>query len=142
MLMQNFRTAADLGITDVEQAALVSVLYMLERQEVVTHALARGNQNSLFMFDYLYEDAPGECGTVACLCGWAHKLSHKQAFPELAGDKHRITDTLAARLPQATQDLFWINTEFCSENPTIDQAAAALRRYLTTGHANWGAALT
>jgi hypothetical protein len=63
MLAQNFKTATDLGISEVEQDALIKVLGMLERND-----FARGES---FNMGWWYQHS-NTCGTVGCIAGWAH----------------------------------------------------------------------
>lgn len=140
MLAQNFKTATDLGISDIELDALIEVLGMLEREEI--------DQHHFDMANFLDEE---DCGTVACICGWAHYVSNHKAFPELL-----VVGTLPdiARRAPALRDLFMFHTSIGDiiNHPTYRhqrsvgsvtpaEAAIALRSYLTTGDANWSEAL-
>ncbi len=121
MLAQNFKTAADLRIADVELDALIKVLGMLEREEIAPEQFN--------MCRY--------CGTACCLAGWAYIASGEIAFPEVADN--------TPRSPAHGND--GLSTLFCSRlglglRATPSQAAIALRSYLTTGDANWAEALT
>ena len=70
MLAQNFKTAKELGLADVEVDALVTVLRMLEREDI---------KREEFHMGYVQH----ECKTPACICGWAYHISRGRAFPEL-----------------------------------------------------------
>lgn len=145
MLAQNFKSAADLEITDAEQGALIKVLGMLEREEMkFSYVEAPGTvvnpviENGFNMGPYLKET---ECGTIGCIAGWAHLASGRRIFPFVISDGGSAADML----PIGLFDLF-----HCSDNPiqmndryriTPSQAATALRSYLTTGEANWAEAL-
>lgn len=129
MLAQNFKTAAELGISEIEWSSLVATLFALQRGEV----------GGLNMGMYRHD-----CGTPACLCGWAHHLSEGRAFPELANVRgffghDRTNEELAQRLPRELSALFGI-TLSTVPRPTTDQAAIALRGYLTTGRQAWAEA--
>lgn len=122
MLARSFMPATDLGITEPEVDALVQVLGMLEREEI---------PESKFTMTLVGEP---ECGTPGCILGWTRVVSV---------DVCRI---LACRM-SANRALFWL---FCPSPHTGDrspyvaersEAASALRSYLTTGKANWAAAL-
>lgn len=129
MLAQNFKTPADLQISDAEFEALVKVLGMLERGEIEQRDFAMniiGNP---------------ECGTPACLCGWARHVSHGAAFPpqHSYGRQPRWK-----QMPYHLRRLFaWVET-FADEAPhkaTPAQGAIALRSYLSTGEPKWAEAL-
>ena len=122
MLAQNFKTATDLSITDIELEALIKVLKMFERQEILPKQFLMGN-----FFN--------ECGTAACICGWAHKVDAR-AFPEVRAERYMSGVRLSKRLSKAALRLFAIG-EFISE-PTPAEAAIALRNFLTEGEPRWG----
>ena len=142
MQSQQFLSAANLGISALERGALVHVLGMLERKEVVhvplsEEVLARGivtgnppavgRPNGFSMGPYIYHD--GNCGTAACMAGWAHISSGKAVF----GDR-RIQDIcMRGNGPAALADLFTAR----HKDRTVEEAAVALRSYLTTGDARW-----
>lgn len=141
MLAQNFKTAVDLGISDIELDALIKVLGMLERGEI--------NQQTLDMANFLDEE---DCGTVACICGWAHLVSNQVAFPEVKDIGHASAKLM--KRPYELRMLFLVYDglgEMMANGPykhqrTVssvlpDEAARALRSYLTTGEANWAEAL-
>lgn len=130
MLAQNFKTAAELGISEVEIQSLIKVLGMLERGEI--------DAAHFSMMNYRREEA---CGTVGCLCGWAHMVS-SAAFPEVSSEVGWTTTLLGERLNEATKSLFAIGCNFnawAAAEPR--HAALALRSYLTTGDARWDLAL-
>jgi hypothetical protein len=152
MLAQNFKTAEDLRITDTELESLIKVLGMLERDEFthypfynnisvfkIKEIIARGFQPEgkkyLQMRGFLSDEG---CGTAGCICGWAHLISNGKAFPELT--IHGGVISLANRLSVEASELFLINGPFTAyqrESVKPDQAAAALRNFLTTGHHQW-----
>lgn len=141
MLAQNFKTVADLGIKDTELDALVKVLRMLERDEL-RHVEVKKSEHGtsrpvrldfLFNMDNLYTSARS-CGTAACIAGTAD-LFFGSAFID--------GSALRRHLPEAVIDLFCPNACGADEwqKITTEQAAIALRSYLTTGDANWAEAL-
>src|SRR5688572_5837844 len=73
MLAQNFKTAAELKLTEDERAALVTVLGMLEREEIPEHAFTMKHFRPIWTDQYA--KVATECGTVGCLCGWANHVS-------------------------------------------------------------------
>lgn len=78
MLAQNFRTAADLGISDAELGALITVLGMLERGELVY--APHNNSTVPNGFNMGSVDHQTDCGTVACICGWARFIGGEEVF--------------------------------------------------------------
>jgi hypothetical protein len=136
MLAQNFMTAADLGLADEEQAALVALLGMLERGEL--HHVPLSDVSTLgdipenftggFNMEYWAVDTPN-CGSVCCIGGSAEMiggLRHDQLFNKM--------DALPA-----LDDLFMPDADMDAITPA--QAAMALRNYLTTGQARWSEVL-
>lgn len=131
MLAQNFKSTADLGLSDDEYAALVTTLGMLERGELVH---VRISDQPTFRHDasgFTGHFNMGEwqegfhCGTVCCIGGTA----------ELIGQvEFNICDN------HALEELFYptaLTPRHLWDDITIEQAARALRSFLTTGHANW-----
>lgn len=137
MLAQNFKSASDLQISDVELSSLITVLGMLERGELVHE-------------HYLYESDPdgdrfnmgvtlesGSCGTLGCIAGWAYIVSGKEAFPELVAEdwSSRFRNHELVKLFGIGQHTSWL-ARF-----TPEHAASVLRTYLTTGKADWNEVL-
>lgn len=127
MLAQNFKTAADLRLSELERDALITVLGMLERGEL-THVPVRDLPSSA---DYKVGTFTGhfnmgeweesyDCGTVCCIGGTA----------ELIGG---IGFNLSGNIPLS--NLFYPAGNL--DHITTDQAAKALRSFLSTGRARW-----
>ncbi len=139
MLAQNFKTATDLEISDAELDALIQLLGILERGDV-RHARVRPDTElycvpeKVDFFNMSYLAAETECGTAACLAGTADALCGSR-FINFAG--------LRDDIPRGLHRLFCpSDLPFREWNGiTPDQAATALRSYLTTGDANWAEAL-
>lgn len=145
MLAQNFKTAAELGIKDVELDALIKVLGMLERGEIPAKAFNMGRFRP-YCEDRSDAKIVAECGTIGCLCGWANFISDGAAFPEIY--ELRGGDPLMSRLPRGARHAFAMNNNTQPDlinriwqEGTPASAAIALRSYLTTGEANWAEAL-
>jgi hypothetical protein len=144
MLAQNFKTAADLGIEDVEFDALTKVLGMLERGEI-KHTEIMPRDFDEFTFDPVGLDFrfnmdtwvshADECGTVCCIGGSAELIGKLPPgrLLDKATSGHRTPVSLALFR------LFYPDKS--PEKVTPAQAALALRSYLTTGDANWAEAL-
>lgn len=138
MLAQNFKTAADLRISEAGHGALIKVLGMLERGEIkhqpildFYEPLTRITRAVGFnMFDFY---SRGDCGTVCCLCGWAEVVGELEPF-----------SLAAERLKNHALDVLFEPDRSLSprEDITATEAAAALRSYLSTGEANWAEALS
>lgn len=118
MLANSFKSAEELKITECEQRALVKVLGMLERGELVESGKAPTVPNG-FNMGVLRTEA--KCGTVGCILGWAIMVDN-QAFPR--GCTH-------VTIPLFTPHNYW------TKSYTVAQAAHALRTYLVTGTPDW-----
>jgi hypothetical protein len=127
MLAQNIKTAKELGLANVEVEALVTVLRMLEREDIAREAFHMGRFQN-------------ECRTPACLCGWAHHISGGRAFPELSA--HHGPLMLYRRVGPSISELFRLTAARESGGEiTPAQAAIALRNYLTHGEPRWAEAM-
>jgi len=143
MLAQNFKTPANLKITDAEFNALVKVLGMLEREEI-PHAPGYGD-----ICDFVSESPTGrpepqffnmgfvtgkhDCGTAGCILGWAqHVAGDSLSFGERRGAIARLfqmgDDACNQYFPIAIQDIL------------PSHAAIALRNFLTDGEPRWAEA--
>ena len=142
MLAQNFKTASYLEITEKQKEALIKTLVLFETNKL-THKSERRStidwQEDLdpvftgnFNMRFWGVEIP-ECGTVACIggtaeiigdvsfCDWLSNDGLRQLFCP-GGDEDEPMTVLHKRL----------------NNITVQQAAIALRNYLTTGEPNWG----
>lgn len=135
MLAQNFKTPADLKITDGEFDALAKVLGMLERGELTHHDANnvkawKGNSFPKF-FNMTAWNCLADCGTVCCIGGAAEYVG---------GFK---TSHFHEHSPPALRTLLGIDGgNLMKVRPaTTAQAAVALRNYLTHGEARWDEAL-
>jgi hypothetical protein len=132
MLAQNFKTATDLGISEVELDALIKVLGMLEREELVYtsfHSPTVPNG-----FNMTVTDHQDECGTVGCIMGWCRFVAGEEVFNIF---ERGSTRGYPSRLMKGL--FMWGRPGRGNVQPA--QAAIALRSYLTTGEANWAEAL-
>lgn len=123
MLAQNFKTDVELGISERLWRALTIELGMLERGEI------RADQFNM-------QKWRTECGTVCCLGGWAEQIANVEEGTFKIGNR----DTCISDDFRGIDELFapfgWTKMQ-----ATPDQAATALRSYLTTGNAHWDKAL-
>jgi hypothetical protein len=138
MLMQNFKSAADLGLTERQKAALMKTLVLLETgklQHVRPSDQSTGDyrQDGKFTghFNMGRWRAVEDCGTVCCIAGTSELIGGVIFPTENYGKNH------------ALKRLFWVNGFFGNDLSLITpaQAATALRSYLTTGEARWDLAL-
>jgi hypothetical protein len=139
MLAQNFKTADDLCISIAEHGALIQVLGMLERGELIHADTLYGPSSfnkGLRSFKGLHMGMTGSsCGTVACIGGWVASILgiDQRDYVNGHGGSNGLKDLyLVKQLTPFSLPLYKI---------TADQAAIALRSYLTTGNANWDLAL-
>jgi hypothetical protein len=125
MLANSFMTAEALGITKAEQRALVRVLGMFERGEISREQYSIGSLS-----------APS-CGTPACIRGWARHVAPGtfQVTEEHPAELRRLFFLLSCEDNRRVSSL----PRFDPRNP--QQAAVALRNYLTTGEPRWAEAL-
>lgn len=145
MLAQSFQSAADLGITDVQHQALVTVLGMLERGE-----LAYGKYPIAKMFRGSNEfnmaatlDESSDCGSIGCICGWAHIVSGREAFADFFSASVDTEERSLQAMPGGLRRLFRFGDGLGSLYAIQpEQAATALRSYLTTGDAKWHEAVS
>lgn len=131
MLAQNFKTPVDLGIEDREFSALVRVLGMLERGELVD-VQYRTEDTNLLGFNIGCQYAENECGTLACIGGWAAKLmGHKDPMKYVDGYMNG----------GSLHELFWVYPagpySYHGKRPKVAEAAIALRNFLTFGEPRW-----
>lgn len=116
MLAQTFKTASQLGISEAEQRALITVLHGMEDGTI--------NEENLYMS--VYHTA---CGTAHCIAGWATTVDPK-AFPwTLHG--FGATRIINSPFPKELMKVFGIGSG--NKIATKDQAMESLRTYLETG---------
>jgi len=130
MLAQNFKTADELQITDEERSALIKVLGMFEREEIQPSTPYKPNCRNGFHMATVRSTE--DCKTVACIKGWC----------QIVGGNHLFDPFNGRPIPPRLYDeLFLYGDERRKKINSPDQAAAALRSYLTTGRARWNLAL-
>lgn len=128
MLAQNFKTPAELRISQAQFDALVKTLGILERNETVWvsidcvshHNIEKIKFTGHFNMDVWQE--PHKCGTVCCIGGTAELIGGVEFDP------HKN---------YALWGLFYPNINLEYSKITVEQAACALRNYLTYGEAKW-----
>ena len=138
MLSRSFKSHDELQLTEPQHAALIKVLGMLERNEF-THKTSLDqwieSREEVKFFDMSGYHVKGyRCGTVGCIAGWCHEVSHGKVFPGID------EGLLAENLSPETMDLFHAMGH---DRATITppQAARALNNYLVTGAPRWAEVL-
>lgn len=136
MLAQNFKSAADLGITESQLSALQKTLVMLETGKL-RHFDILSIPDRRFEHSYEFSGdfnmgafhAKHECGTACCIAGTAELISGAKFIGESRSNE--------------LDELFYMNSldHRDMEAVTPSQAATALRSYLTTGDARWDLAV-
>lgn len=124
MLAQNFKTADALDISNAELAALIKVLGMLERCELVDVEQNTGCNNGF----NIGTQGKG-CGTPACIGGWAATLMDIEQMP--------YVDSYMKRDDHMLRKLYWGYPDVA----TTVEAAIALRSFLTVGDPRWDLAV-
>lgn len=145
MLAQSFQSAADIGINEIEFEALRTVLGMLERGELV-----HGKYPMASMFRRPNEfnmgatlDETSACGSIGCICGWAHVVSGHQAFADFFNYKGDDTSEIINAMPVNLRRLFRFGAQLGAlADIQPEQAARAIRNYLTIGDAKWHEAVS
>jgi len=130
MLAQNFKSAEELGIKEVEVRSLAKVLVMLECGEIPQEHFHMGTTGD-WKGDWWTNPAL-ECKTPACICGWARHIS---------GVTPRLFNNID-KTPIGLRNLFQMSGDMSDGYPrdvtSVEEAAIALRSYLTTGRPVWG----
>lgn len=138
MLAQNFMSAEELEIDGDVHAALIKVLGMLERGELIHYDIPDDGLSLLSVFGHYdkgvepllfnmnaWAQARGgnhTCGTVMCIGGTVEAI--------MKNNIDHFTDGLSL--------LFYPNTYAGDwKSITVSKAATAVRNYLTTGTPNW-----
>jgi hypothetical protein len=147
MLMQNFKPAHELSLNAAQYDALCKTLVLLETGKI-THiktdpelkscwSLDKNNEFSgHFNMRYWggligshYYRRGYECGTISCIGGLAELVAGKPVFHN--GSSTYNPDTLHYLFnPSCIPVTQW-------DEITTEQAAQALRNFLTTGRPNW-----
>lgn len=124
MLAPNLKSPADLKITKQGHAALIQVLGMLERGELIFVPKGARRIPNGFNMQTIWDEE--ECGSVGCIKGWCQQVAQDE---KLFGGELGLG-------PRALNELFM----YCDcrrGTVTVDQAACALRNYLALGEACW-----
>ncbi len=128
MLAQTFKTAKELLINDRQLEALKKTLVLLETGKIKHDS--KVDAFTPLSFNMANWNLLTPCGTVCCIGGTA----------ELVGDL-TLEDNFecASCNNKSLEDLFYPENigGYTYDDITIEQAAHALRSYLTTGTPDW-----
>lgn len=130
MLAQNFKTATDLSLTAEELAAHIKVLGMLERGELKhVDDIDNIDKNIPNGFNMGYTGNDDSCGTVGCISGWVRVVMRRPM----------LECALALSASCQTSELYdlYFPELWDMDKITTEQAACALRNYLTFGEPRW-----
>lgn len=136
MLAQNFMKPADLDLTDEQFEALCKTLVLLETEKLehVPGGMDFVNGNYAFSgrFNMSIWSGNSPCGTVACIGGTAEMVGNVSFSPI---HKQKTNPRLVSLFFPPMKTSMW-------DSITPQQAATALRSYLTTGNPHWDLAVT
>jgi hypothetical protein len=126
MLAYSYKTAKELRLSNKQHAALIDVLSLLDdgvlKHVPITTEFVIGGFN---MCDYTGD----WCDSIHCIAGWADHL-HGTRFEK---------QMRSGRANHALLQLFTVDSydpDFM-ETITVEEAATALRNYLTLGKPEW-----
>lgn len=136
--LNQFKSAAELDLTEEQRNALIATLNLLETRTIIhlpddaeTEDADDQTPRTAFFNMSLWgglEDYPivfeGRCGSVACIGGTAEIIAGKRIFEEAREQEVGVP----------IRDLFF---GYVDDAVTTEQAARVLRHYLTTGVVDW-----
>lgn len=134
MLAQNFKTAAELDLSNAQHSALIKVLALFDGG-LMKHRRPRsldGKDAAKFTGGFnmdQWNTFTHACGSVCCIGGTAELIAGSPIFDSGLGAEGYLGDLF---FPPDTSNWPAI---------TVEQGAMALRRYLTTGNPRWDLAL-
>lgn len=138
--IDSFLSADTLGIEETEREALLRVLEALESGQIVYDPTCSEAKRG---FNFASVVARHDDVWCACILGWSKLLSGDERpfemyVSKLAFDPVRRILPISRRL-DALLDLFFgpIDKKWELSAPRPEQAAQALRNYLTTGLSRW-----
>jgi hypothetical protein len=141
MLAQSFKTAVELYLTDEQRTALIEVLALLETEKL-PHIpnLFLGPWSSRYVRGQYFNMGKWlenyNCGTVSCIAGTACLISGNGALFNSVRRPSGLVGMLFSRKHRTLRRLFFPNVR-SFDDITTEQAATALRSFLTTGDFDW-----
>ena len=140
MTEDNFLSSDALSLTPKEYSALVEVLHELEDGEIVYDPTCKTERKG---FNYASIAVHHDKGTCACIAGWAKIIGGNHTFAaaiekEAFGPVRSMIIGISPRV-DALIDLFFgpLYRKWELASVTPQEAAKAIRNYLTTGNPNW-----
>jgi hypothetical protein len=145
MLAQNFKSAKELGLKNEYLSALIKTLVLLETGKLekhenlydddgmTTYIPRSGDAKYSGLFNMGEWATNYDCGTVACIGGTAELVGGLKI-----GELNRLSTSGYSR--HHLHDLFFPPIEDCKKfyaEISLEEAAQALRNYLTTGKPKW-----
>lgn len=129
MLAQNFKSAVELAIGEKHRDALIKTLVLFETGKLKYTSDYEGCIYSNSKFSGLFNMGcwrrRSPCGTVACIGGTAEMIGNVSFF-------YANCDTETELFK-----LFYPRVHYSLDMITVEQAARALRNYLSDGCADW-----
>lgn len=129
MLAQNFMKATELEIAESELQALIKVLGLLERGELTHTPCSDQIKGECFSMNMTH--AKTDCGTAHCIGGWVATITNVDPSKYVYSNQFGKIGKLY--FP-------WGQVEGWSQI-TTEQAASALRSFLTHGDPRWKEAM-
>lgn len=146
-----FRSAKDLGISDVQRNALIQVLALMEggKMKHVPDPKVMGYDPRKVTghFNMNVWQVTATCGSVCCIGGTAELLIGKPIFHGGDGSweegqmEPEVYDMASTAKAKELDKLFFPPQCIQYEEITDQQAAKALRNYLTSGTPRWAQAM-
>ncbi len=134
MLAQTFKTHQDLNLDPQVYEGLKKVLVRLETGDLVWVGNDRNPPANGFNMDWDFKTVG--CGSIGCLGGWTAYEMRDGDCVDLCDVMYIDVDLCDVMYIEELEPLFYP----CSidwERITVEQAAATLRNYLTTGEIDW-----
>jgi len=140
-------TAEQLNIDTELHASLIRVLKGLESGKL-RHVPDTNDPDfispSLFNMSVVAQPQSDHCGTVGCIGGWAYALMNGKKVDGIwIFDRERADNFVSNAPTEDLRELFYPGNYSCQsdrweyDNITAEQAAQALRNYLTNGRPEW-----
>ena len=122
-MMMNFKTPAELKISEQYHKALVDTLTLFESGKLKHHSEVRlPNEKAFSLVSWRYGSVRG----ATCIGGWVERLSGLDYMKE---QKNWESDLDKLFFPNLTSKDY--------HDCTVEQAATALRNFLTYGDPRW-----
>lgn len=146
MLAQNFKSAEELYLNEKQYQALIKTLKMLETKKLKHidlndfEILSLSEEQVGLVFNMNRWNCTESCGTVCCIGGSAEIIGNLEK-----GELDSLSDKLHYDSKGELYQLFFpggTNNKYVWSKITTEQAAQALRNYLTYSEPKWEEILT